>query len=408
MSSFAIHVDALTAPNANGIPGVSIAVLNASGETLLQKTDGVTSLSRNASPITDKSIFRLSSSTKIITAIAALQCVERSQITLDEPVTPWLPELKGKQIISLASSTPATYGTTATLNSRPEFIFTDAKTEITLRMLLTHTSGIGLDLLHPTLRAWRSSRNEAPQAITGSATASWDMPLIFEPGSSWMYSASYDAIGVLISRLNHTNLEDYMQQHIFAPLDLHNSTFFIKHKDKHEMLENLVECVTRTKGGILTPYPSPTDDNPAEAQGSGGLFTSIPDFTTILHDLISTHSILLKTETIHHLFTPQLQPSTAQKQGFDQARPLWSSLIGELAQTTETDFGLGGLLVTSDSKSLGAVKGTLCWAGATGTFWMVNRERGVVAVCAMQIFPVSDTVALGLMQDFVREVWRVC
>ncbi|KAJ9659732.1 hypothetical protein H2198_002980 [Neophaeococcomyces mojaviensis] len=401
MSSFTTHINALTTPGTNGIPAVSVAAVNPTGKTLLQHYAGHTLLASTAAPISERSIFRLSSSTKILTAIAALQCVERGQLILDEPVIRWLPELREKQIITLAP--PETKD-----DDKPKFSFKPATTEITLRMLLTHTSGIGTDILHPLLRAWRASRNEPPQAVAGSALKSWDMPLLFEPGTSWMYSSGYDAVGVLVGRLNDTDLEGYMQRNVFAPLGLKDSTFFIKREGREEMLGRLVDCVTRTKEGVLVPWPSQTGDNPPEAQGSGGLFASVPDFVAMLGDLIKEQPKLLKRETVDLLFSPQLQSKDTVKEAFEQARPLWGAMMGELVQGVEAEFGLGGLLVTSDSQGLGNIKGTLCWAGATGTFWLINRERGVAAVYATQVFPPNDEKGWELMQEFVREVWKVC
>ena len=142
-------------------------------------------------------------------------------------------------------------------------------------------------MLDPTLQAWRKSRNEPSKAMSGYATGMFDAPLIFEPGSSWMYGAGYDAVGVLVSRLNdNMGLEAYMRQNIFEPLGLESCTFFIRKKD--DGLERLVQGVTRTRDSEqqLVPCPDPTGDNAVKEQGDGGMYSSVSDYVTVLVDLL--------------------------------------------------------------------------------------------------------------------------
>ena len=195
MPDFNELVTELTSREADGVPGVvALALRNGKGWCLpchgkggvsqpielVKVASGYTSIPSSATPIDFDSIFQWSSSTKIITAIAALQCVERGLIGLDDPVYEHLPELKGLTVISIV---PTGEGI------EPELKFTPTDRQITLRQLLTHTSGIGMDNLDPRLQAWRKSRGEEPKAFSGNAIKAFNMPLIFEPGQSWMYGS---------------------------------------------------------------------------------------------------------------------------------------------------------------------------------------------------------------------------
>jgi CubicO group peptidase (beta-lactamase class C family) len=191
------------------------------GKPLLEKVSGFASIEEDAPPIDMNSIFRLASSTKIFTSILTLQCVERGQIGLDNTVYKYLPELENQPIISPNRGEDEN-------NEHEQFKYTPATGKITLRRH-THTSGVGYDILEPSLQAWRKSWGELPAAISGNAIAAFDMPLLFEPEERWRYSAGHDAAGIFISRLNgNIPLEDYMVENIFKPLGCNSSTFFIK------------------------------------------------------------------------------------------------------------------------------------------------------------------------------------
>jgi CubicO group peptidase (beta-lactamase class C family) len=117
----------------------------------------------------------IASCSKLVTTIAALQCVERGLFTLDDPtaVDRLLPEWKDPEIL-----------TGFTEDGKP--ILQPAKEKITLRKLLTHTSGVAYDMMHPMLIQWRQSRGEKPLAVRTPVTEGYKHPLVFEPGFGCM------------------------------------------------------------------------------------------------------------------------------------------------------------------------------------------------------------------------------
>lgn len=262
-------------------------------------------------------------------------------------------------------------------------------------------------MLDPTLQAWRKSRNEPAKSMSGYATGMFDAPLLFEPGTSWMYGAGYDAVGVLVSRLNNMGLEAYMRRNIFEPLGLESCTFFIRKKEGG--MDRLVQCVTRTGGSEpkLVPFPDPTSDNAAEEQGSGGLYCSVPDYVAVLVDLLQDEPKLLRKNSVDLLFTPQLEDGSSAMEGFQKASYLWGSFSGGAPDDARVNHSLGGLLIEEGTKGAEGARSTLQWAGGTGTLWMLERERGIAAFYATQIFPPMDKQATMLREAFMEEVRRI-
>lgn len=271
-------------------------------------------------------------------------------------------------------------------------------------MLLSHTSGLGYDIVDPRLQAWRKSRGEKPQALKGHVTSMIQMPLLFEPGEGWMYGASTDAVGVLISRVTKMSLEEYMQANIFEPLGMRSSTFFIK---KHPELEKrLVPITQRSKDGGLQEGKSSHGDEPAEESGGGGVCMSAEDYLAVLKDLMQTEPKLLSAEFVEVLFgKPQLEEGTSAMMDFKRALPMLTITLSVLVKDVEINQSLGGLLVTGKSPHLGETQGTLAWAGALGTLWFVNRERGLAGYYATQLFPPGDAKNLEVMEEFIREAF---
>lgn len=246
--------------------------------------------------------------TKLLTTIAVLQCVEDGLIGLDDAVDGILPELQEPQII-----TPKPDGS---------FKLTRAKSKITLRHLVTHTSGLSYDAMHPVLIAWRESRGEGPQVMSGKLPEAYSLPLLFEPGSGWVYGAGLDWAGMLVERLHRTKLAAYMQKRLFNPLDLDRSTF--RPATRPDVMASLAQMWRRSDTGELVPISSPYPLNARNDSGGMGLVTSTSDFVAILQDLLKEKPVLLKKESVEEMFLPQFDSGTPQQKGLlkQEVRPV--------------------------------------------------------------------------------------
>ena len=145
--------------------------------------------------------------------------------------------------------------------------------------------------------------------MTGNLLESCATPLVHEPGSSWCYGAGYYWVGLLVGPLDKTTFGDYMDENIFMPLGMTSSTF---HLDKAEHVrEKLVGMSIRVSAEVrgLVSGSAGLADPAHDELGGGGLYTSVPDYLKVLGDLISDKPVLLKSEMIDLLFTPQLEVS---------------------------------------------------------------------------------------------------
>ncbi|KAJ0107525.1 hypothetical protein J7T55_007714 [Diaporthe amygdali] len=327
------------------------------------------------------------SCTKLLTTIAVLQCVENGLIALDDPVDGVLPELREPNII-----TPELSGS---------FKLTPAKNKITLRHLVAHTSGLSYDAMHPILVAWRESRGESPQVMSGKMPEAHSLPLLFEPGSSWVYGAGLDWAGLLVERLNNTRLAAYMQKRLFKPLGLESSTF--RPYTRPDIMANLAQMWRRSDEGELIPVPSPYPLYARNDSGGMGLVTSTSDLIAILQDLLKDKPVLLKKESVTEMFTPQFEPGTPQHRGVVEQESLHNQLTGDTTGNAEVSFGLGGLVVQKDVPNLPAK--TLTWNGMPNIGWFVNLDRGLGGMYVSQVLPPGDPKSVDLLGEFWREIW---
>lgn len=343
-------------------------------------------------------MFWIASCSKLIGTIAALQCVERGQINLDEPVRSILPELEDCQIIHTARSAEANVGSRRESASKP------ANNKITLRQLLTHTSGLGYDFISPTLMAWRSSHGQAPLGLSGNLITAYKTPLLFEPGNGWAYGGGIDWAGELVARLNGTSLEDYIQRNICEPLGITSMTFRL---GKHPQLQDRMMAVSaRAADGSLIHSKRPWPDAAAEDCAGAGLYSSVPDYMKVLHDLISERPVLLKVETVEEkMFAPQFDEGSDAHEGLLNATNIINIMAGATGVTEEDiNWGIGGIYTTKDAEF--TRKGTLLWGGYPNLTWMANRKQGIAALYASQIVPPGDAKSTALARRFFEESWK--
>jgi CubicO group peptidase (beta-lactamase class C family) len=183
------------------------------------------------------------------------------------------------------------------------------------------------------------------------------LPLLFEPGTSWVYGYGTDWAGVLVMRLNNMSLESYMQKHLWDPLGIKNITF---HQVlKPDVRKNLVKMSTRGKQplhGQALPTEDKVEwtnemlfeDNGVDEFGGDGCTGSATEYIKILHSIAQDDGKLLMSETIDEMFTPQLgaesQKSFAEFFAWLSATEMFQSQEAG----TELNYGLGGLLILSD------------------------------------------------------------
>jgi CubicO group peptidase (beta-lactamase class C family) len=279
--------------------------------------------------------------------------------------------------------------------------FEPRKHGITVRQLLTHTSGSGYDILNPLLQVWRRSRGEQLMSLTAALPDAVATPGLFQPGEGWAYGGGTDWTGLLISRLTGKSLGEFMRKEIFDVVGCDERIGFSKHD-----VGEVVQVVTRNKDGTLKPHYVAEQKS---ERGGGGLFASSRNFIKILADLVALSPKLLDGEMLDVLFGPQLTEGSKALSELRKNGPVFGTMTGPLTASLapgEINHALGGLLILGDNENLGNTKGTMTWGGAFNCLWFVNREQGVAAFYGSSMFPPGVGESSELMGAFVREVWK--
>ncbi|KAF2196445.1 beta-lactamase/transpeptidase-like protein [Delitschia confertaspora ATCC 74209] len=405
MQRFETLLEEATRKGSNGIPGAAVAVIDSKGDYIYKKVSGFSGVAEDAKPLDFDSIFFIASCTKLIASIAALQCVERGLIGLDDPLDNLLPELAQQPII--VPEDPELKSDTQPFTLRP------AKNSITLRQLLTHSSGAAYDMMNPVLASWWRSQGRTPGlAPTGDILEEYLMPRLFEAGESWTYGTGLDWAGLLIGRLNKSTLGKFVEENIFKPLEIKSTTWHLL--DRLDLAERLMAMSTRSSDGTLKPVTAPIfPTDPVNESGGAGLVSSIDDYKRVLADLLKDHPITLQKETADLLFAPQFPEGSAPlKSLYANGKGAIDSMVGmpESLEGLKINHGLGGLIVLEDiqTNDYYKPKGTLSWMGLPNLLWSINREKRRALFFGTQVLPWGDEKAQKLTRDFETGVWREC
>ncbi|KIH90750.1 beta-lactamase family protein [Sporothrix brasiliensis 5110] len=411
------------------IPGVVLLAENKSGSLHYEKVLGLSSVEPGKEQaLAMDSVFMFMSMTKLITCIVALQAVERGLWDLDADVAPLLPELAALPVLAGFSSDAD--------NATP--ILEAREAPITLRLLLTHSSGVGYDFLTADLiryRAWLVKQPpeaglEPPPKMSPappSVEERFRLPLAFQPGQGWTYGAGIDWTARLLerlyakvagqtagagapdsaalsasgeSKLPFVPFEDIVIRDILTPLGLPAGALTFHPERYPDVMARVWPSLPGREGGPDSPVvhgPSFYSKAPA-ALGGQGMYGDMPSFFVLLRSLLHDDGTLLpsKSATTELLFTPQL-PSDASRQQLLRSTENSAWITGDVPDTKEYDWSLGGLLVTGTSHPVRR-KGAVFWSGAINLTWILDREAGLAAVFASNFQPPGDPQAKALMR----------
>ena len=410
MEEFEAFLKNATAKGANIVPGAVMAVVDKDGTCpasrssfmllmlhignfIYKNAAGYNGVTEDAKPLEFDQTFFIASCTKLIAAIAALQSVERGLINLDDTIDEHLPELASQPIIEQEG---------VEIKLRP------ATKSITLRQLITHSSGTTYDWIDPKLQAWRASRGEASAIVSdGDVAKGYAYPRAFEAGESWNYSGGFDWTSLLVERLTNTSFEDYVEINIAKPLGIRSFTWHLARKPV--VSQKLVTMSSRQEDGTLTDGPTPFWPDPIKEAGGVGMNANVSDFTRVLSDLLKDTPVLLNKDSVDQMFTPQFaQGSPALKGLVANGEYAYACALDASMEGVVPNFGLGSLLLMEDvdRENYFKPKGSLSWTGLPNLLWTVNRERGLALFFAMQVLPWADRKAFDLIARFETAVWR--
>ncbi|KAJ9132389.1 Beta-lactamase [Coniochaeta hoffmannii] len=390
----ASHV-AQGADTADRLLGAAFAVLNNDGKIIYKGSSGRADIPLDAAPYDADAPTLIMSLTKLITATAVLQVVERGLITLEEDVRPLLPDLAKLQLLRGFSESG-------------EAILEENNKPITLRHLLTHTSGLCYDLMIPDVMKWSASvgrkGNNLAWSIEGFST-----PLIFPPGEGWMYGSSIDWAGQVLEKVTKTKLGTYLDEHIFSPLGMTSTTFWPHARAdlKDRLAVTTFRPVNENGDGeplIAVPNPAPVEHE--IESGGAGLYSTLSDYTKFVSAVMRGDRILFQKDgTRELLFAPQLndQQRTSMEKVVDELR---NAFAPDLPPGTPIDFGFGGMINTADVAGR-RKKGSIMWSGYANAHWWIDRASGVAGVLFVTVLrdPPGDPIAIKLYRELEEAVY---
>ncbi len=346
---------------------------------------GTWKVDSDSPPVTTDTVMWIASCTKLVTTISALQCVERGLFSLDDPndVERLLPEWNNPNILTGFEKDGQ-----ATLQPAQE--------KITLRRLLSHTSGLGYDF-DPILFRWRHSRGESWLTMKVPVVEAMQTPLLFEPGTSWHYGGGVDLAGLMVARANQCTLEEYMRKHIFDVLGMDNTSFYAGHND---MVKRLMPLASRIKpdmpitDGTVPEAPLPDLVNPSGEYGGTGLCSTTEDYMKLLKSLLRDDGQLLTPESVGLIHEPALSPASKTKYNEFMAEQAKAGILvnGQKKGTSNEEVwtcSVAGRIYLEDSEE-GLKAGWLSWGGAPNLKWWIDREGGTCGFFGTQLYPPGE------------------
>lgn len=374
-------IDALLASSVETgrIPGV-IAIAATSNGIIYEGAAGFRDISSNTEMTVD-TITRIASMTKAITSVAVMQLVEQGEIELDRPVGEYLPQFQGVEVLERFDA-----------DNKP--ILRPAKAAVTVRQLLTHTSGYVYEI-------W--NENAARYASSGSAASDsfLDAPLAFDPGTKWEYGISTDILGVLVEVISGQSLDEYFREHLFIPLGMSDTHFIVP----EEKLSRFATAYSKSEQGELAPIPysRPTGDF---FSGGGGLRSTARDYVRFLQAILNGGELdgmrILSTGSVNLMS----QNHIGELEAADSITTSDPKLSNDVDFTPDSvdKFGLG-FLINTDPIPGGRPAGSLAWAGLYNSYYWIDPENDICGVVITQILPFFDADVLALLSEFETAVY---
>lgn len=339
----------------------------------------------DAVPAASDTVLALHSVTKAFTATAALQCIEDGLLDLDAPARRYLPAIGALEVLEQLADD-------GSLQTRPP------ARDITIRMLMLHTSGLAYDMFDS-----RYARIARGRMMHPSATPLWDSlqtPLLHDPGSRWTYGTSMDWLGLIVAAVRGKRLDAVFRERIYEPCAMTSTSFDVT----DAMRARLATLHRRGRDGRVVPVGVRPPDVAELDMGGQGLYSTVSDVLALLRVWLGDGSApggrVLAASTIE--WAVRGEPGL-------EISPLPAAIP---ALTRDAEFFPGtakswaySFLVNDEDVQDGPRAGTLSWAGLGNVFYWIDRASGIAGVWATQLLPFFDPVAAEGYGEFQRAVY---
>ncbi|MGZ3834418.1 MAG: serine hydrolase domain-containing protein [Mucilaginibacter sp.] len=326
-------------------------------------------------PLDKTGIFRIASQTKALTVVSVMMLWEEGKFSLDDPVSKFIPSFANEKVLATFNAKDTTYTTVP------------AKRPITIRDLLTHTSGLG----YPAIGTPAENAIYAKSYMTGGVgtkgqklsdamTRLGSLPLFFQPGESWKYGLNMDVLGYLIEKWSGMSLEDFFETRICKPLGM-KDTWFNLPAEKGKRLVNFfvgdstgaIKKTPSVFGGALDMnYPLQKTDY---FSGGGGLSSTLYDYAVFLQMLVNDGEYngvrLLSRNTVRMMTTNQIGDMHPN--------------LGDHFWVNK--FGFGFFIISDEGSKYGpSQSGTYSWGGVFSTSYWVDPKEDMIVLAYEQMW----------------------
>lgn len=355
------------------LPGI-VSLISRNGKIVHWKAYGMAN-NQEGRVLKRDDIFRIASQTKAITATAVMMLWEEGKFQLDDPISKYIPEFKNPQVLKSFTYSDTTYATEP------------AKSEITIRHLITHTSGIGYGVIDSDERmkmiyhkaGITDAFTTANLTIGENIKKLAKLPLHHNPGEKFTYSEGLDVLGYFIEIVSGMPFDQFLKTHIFDPLGMNDTRFYLPEEKSGRLV-----AVQQKENGNWEKYPATFYDTDYPIKGAktyfaggAGLSSTAKDYATFLQMYLNGGEYngfrLLSRTTVDAILSNQI-----------------GAIWGE---NSDTKYGLAFGLLTQNGQNKGGKgsAGTFEWGGYFNTQYFADPKEKVIGILMKQTQgPVND------------------
>jgi CubicO group peptidase (beta-lactamase class C family) len=351
-----------------------VTILARHGKVVEERTYGKKDMASGA-PMTKDTIFRIFSMTKPVTGVAMMILYEEGKWHPSDPVSQYIPEFAHLKVFK-------------GVDQSGNMILEDPVHPPNMRELMTTTAGFtyGFFGTSPVDKMYKDQQVLQSQSLEDMINKLRKIPLLYQPGTRWVYSVSMDIQGYIVEKLSGQSLPDFMRQRIFGPLGMKDTGFFVP-KEKRNRFATLY--AGDQKGELIADKPGeglPTDyaTEPSMPSGGGGMVSTAEDYLRFAQMLLNDGELdgvrILAPATVQLMTSNHLAPSLMTGEGFFMGpRPGlgWGYDCAVFSDPLQADEVVG--------------KGTFFWLGAADTWFWVD--------------PTNDLIFVGMTQRMLGAGW---
>lgn len=359
------------AVDSNWIAGC-VTFIARDGKIIYNKAFGYADVESKAKMQPDN-IFRIASQTKAITSVAVMMLYEEGKFLLDDPISKYIPAFANPKVLDKFNESDSSYTTVP------------AKREVTIRDLLTHTSGIDYALIGSSqMKAIYAKNNLNPafgndtMKLVNMVNKLGTMPLVHQPGEKWNYGLNVDVLGRLVEILSGMPLDQFFQQRIFQPLGMNDTYFYLPESKYSRLVTAYSEDKEHNRvpweshpgtAGVASNYPK---THGTYFAGGAGLSSTVKDYGIFLQMLLNGG-----VYNGHRLLAPRT------------IEMMTSNQIGDL-DLGKDKFGLGFEITTAAGQAQsGLSEGSFSWGGFFSTIYWADPKKHLIGEIYLQQSPMT-------------------